>query len=85
MIVFTFGLIFLSKKFREKQRRDFGTAEREIEGAGVYESVDLPEIEKRDNLGWVWGHKLRSLFVKSGQVNSSGYVRTHDTGPENRE
>jgi hypothetical protein len=70
-IVFTFGLILLSKKFRERQHEVFGAFQGEFEPLEHEETHDLEDVNNgynKNNGGNKSRNKLRSLFVKSRGV-----------------
>ena len=70
-IVFTFGLILLSKKFRERQHEMFGAFKGEFEPLEHEEAHNLEDVNNgygENNGGNKSRNKLRSLFVKSGGV-----------------
>jgi hypothetical protein len=69
-IVLTFGLILLSKKFRERQHEMFGAFKGEFEPLEHEETHDLEDVNigyGESNGGNKSRNKLRSLFVKSGR------------------
>ena len=79
LITFTFGLILLSKRFKAKQRRDFGPPEPEPgEGGGIYEHTDPQKTMYRKG---GFGDRVRVFFggKKTGeeaemQVLSTGFT-----------
>ena len=78
LITFTFGLILLSKRFRAKQRRDFGPPEPEPgEGGGIYEYAD-PQMTMHNKEGF--GSRMKALFggkkyqEPETQVLSTGFT-----------
>ncbi|KAN0098803.1 hypothetical protein V8E51_014466 [Hyaloscypha variabilis] len=79
LITFTFGLILLSKRFKAKQRRDFGPPEPEPgEGGGIYEHTDPQKTMHRKG---GFGDRVRVFFggKKTGeeaemQVLSTGFT-----------
>jgi hypothetical protein len=81
LIVFTFGLILISKRFRAKQRRDFGAPEPEPgEDGGSYEYAH-PQMTMH-NKGW-FGSRLKSLFGgKNDQEQERQMLSTEFTNLE---
>jgi hypothetical protein len=73
LIVFTLGLIYLSKRFRARQRSDFGLPTADPgERGGVYAYSD-PQMAQRENLGM----KLRGLFTgkkREAEPLSTGFT-----------
>ena len=70
-IVFTFGLILLSKKFRERQHEMFGAFKGEFEPLEHEETHDQEDVNNgygENNGGNKSRDKLRSLFAKSRGV-----------------